>query len=137
MQRAKTVLALSEPVGKERLHARDDLLSALCCSRPKLLIFLRGIVISLIDPPELIVDGERVEPENATITLHGNTYGLSDLEDQEEDKWEFGEVGILTVETPGGLAPGHHEVDVEQHLKISYVPAGFRGHDRKVPEPAG
>ncbi len=96
--------------------------------------YYRGIVISLVDPPQLSVDGESIAPEGLTVTLHGNTYKLAEMEDQDVDRWEFGEVGIVTVNKPGGLKPGRHEVDVEQHLKISYVPAGFRGHDHKVLE---
>jgi hypothetical protein len=96
--------------------------------------YYRGIVISLVDPPQLTVDGETVAPERATVTLHGNTYKLAEMEDQDVDRWEFGEVGIVTVKEPGGLKSGWHEIDVEQHLKISYVPAGFRGHDHKVLE---
>jgi Domain of unknown function (DUF6379) len=98
--------------------------------------YYRGIVISLVDPPQLTVDGETIAPERATVTLHGNTYKLAEMEDQDVDRWEFGEVGIVTVKEPGGLKSGWHEIDVEQHLKISYVPAGFRGHDHKVVEMA-
>jgi hypothetical protein len=91
-------------------------------------------VISLVDPPQLTVDGENVDLEKVTLTLHGNSYKVAEMEDQDVDRWEFGEVGIVTVNKPGGLNPGRHEIDVEQHLKISYVPAGFRGHDHKVLE---
>jgi hypothetical protein len=29
-------------------------------------------------------------------------------------KWEFGEVGIVTVEKPDGLRPGEHKVDLHE-----------------------
>ena len=45
---------------------------------------------------------------------------------------EFGEVGILNVDYAGGLTPGQHTLELRQHLKISYVPVGFSGADRKV-----
>jgi hypothetical protein len=99
--------------------------------------YYRGIVLSLVDPTDLSVDGEHYAPENITVTVHGNTYKLTELEDQDVDRWEFGEVGILTVSKPGGLEPGRHEVEIQQHLKISYVPRGFVGHDHKVLELAG
>lgn len=95
--------------------------------------YYRGVVLSVLGPTDLAVDGERIAPENVTVTVHGNTYKLTELEDQDEDRWEFGEVAILTVNKPGGLPPGQHEVELDQHLWITYVlPRGFHGHDRKV-----
>ncbi len=94
--------------------------------------YYRGVVLSLVGKTDLAVDGEEFSPEQMTVTLRGKSYNLTELENEPVAKWEFGEVGILTVLKPGGLAPGEHVVDLGQHLKISYVPWGFRGHDRKV-----
>jgi hypothetical protein len=100
--------------------------------------YYRGVVLSILGPTGLSVDGEHFAPEDITVTLHGNTYKLTELQNQDEDRWEFGEVGILTVNKPGGLAPGRHEVELDQQLMITYVlPRGFKGHDRKVLEMAG
>ena len=99
--------------------------------------YYRGIVLSLVGDTDLSVDGEHFSAEEITVTVHGNTYKLTELAEQDEDRWEFGEVGVLTVDKPGGLEPGHHEVELDQHLKISYVPRGFRGRDRKVLELEG
>lgn len=100
--------------------------------------YYRGVVLSILGPTDLRVDGEHFEPEDVTVTVHGNTYELAELQDQVEDRWEFGEVGILTVNKPGGLPPGQHEVELDQHLMITYVlPRGFHGHDLKVLELAG
>jgi hypothetical protein len=95
--------------------------------------YYRGVVLSLLGATELTVDGERIAPEDITVSLHGKTYKLTELEDQDVDRWEFGEVGILTVNKPQGLPPGEHEVELAQQLMITYVlPRGFKGHDRKV-----
>ena len=93
--------------------------------------YYRGITLSLVGTTDLVVDGERYSPDQISVTLHGNTYKLTELEDQTRDRWEFGEVGILTVAKPGGLEPGEHQVQLTQQLKISYVPFGFKGSDAK------
>jgi len=93
--------------------------------------YYRGVVLSLIGNTDLTVDGETFLPEQMSVKLHGKEYNLTDLENEAVAKWEFGEIGILTVRKPGGLKPGKHTVELAQHMKISYVPFGFRGHDRK------
>lgn len=94
--------------------------------------YYRGIVLSLIGKTDLIVDGEAMPPELMTVTVSGKTFPLAELEHEPVVKWEFGDVGIVTVNKPGGLPPGEHTVELRQHLKISYVPVGFSGADSKV-----
>src|SRR3954451_19680925 len=103
----------------------------------KRLPYYRGVVLSIIGPNELVVDGERYSPDKISVTLHGKTYEWSELEDTINDRWEFGEVGILNVEKPGGLPPGEHKVELIQHMNISYVPGGFVGRDAKTLSLAG
>src|SRR3954468_577792 len=67
--------------------------------------YYRGIVLSIIGPTDLAIDGEHYSPDQISVTLHGKTYRLNELEDITTDRWEFGEVGILTVEKAGGLEP--------------------------------
>ncbi len=93
--------------------------------------YYRGVVLSLIGKTDLSVDGEVFSPEQMSVTLNGKEYELTGLENEPVAKWEFGEIGILTVKKPGGLNPGKHAVELAQHMKISYVPFGFHGHDRK------
>lgn len=94
--------------------------------------YYRGIVLSLIGNTDLIVDGEAMPRDRMTVTISGKTLPLSELENESVVKWEFGDVGILTVDFPGGLQPGEHTLELHQHLKISYVPVGFSGADKKV-----
>jgi hypothetical protein len=94
--------------------------------------YYRGVVLSLIGDTDLVVDGERIRPEDISLALGDKTYKLTDLKNETEDKWEFGDVGILKVAKPGGLNPGEHKIDLRQHVKISYVPVGFVGNDSKV-----
>lgn len=94
--------------------------------------YYRGVVLSLVGELQLSVDGERIPLENMTVTLNGKTFKLTELENNPVDKWEFGEIGIVKVEKPGGLTPGEHKFSVRQHMKISYVPGGFWGSDAKT-----
>jgi hypothetical protein len=99
--------------------------------------YYRGIVLSLVGETILTVDGETVPEDAISVTVGGTTLPKTALEDEPVAKWEFGEVGILTVAKPGGLQPGEHTVGISQHLKISYVPVGFWGHDQKTLRLAG
>ncbi len=96
------------------------------------LAYYRGIVLSLIGNIDLTVDGEAIPQDAMTVTVGGKTFPLGDLENQPVAKWEFGEVGILTVKKAGGLQTGEHTLNLREHLKISYVPMGFSGADTKV-----
>jgi hypothetical protein len=99
--------------------------------------YYRGVVLSLVGETTLTVDGEQFPADKMAVTVGGRTFPAAALEDEPVAKWEFGEVGIVTVEKPGGLAPGEHTVELQQHMKISYVPGGFRGKDQKTLRLAG
>jgi uncharacterized protein DUF6379 len=94
--------------------------------------YYRGVVFSLVGEMQITVDGEQVPPEQIKLTMNGKTVPLNSLEDETMEKWEFGDVGILTIAKPGGLKAGEHQVEYRQHMKISYVPGGFWGQDAKT-----
>ena len=97
--------------------------------------YYRGVVLSLLGDTELTVDGESFDPEQITLAVNGHSFRLSEIKDETKEKWEFGDIGILTVDRPGGLAPGERIVELQQHMVISYILSfggkGFFGHDRK------
>jgi hypothetical protein len=99
--------------------------------------YYRGVVLSLVGETNLTVDGEQIPVERMKVTVEDGTFPLAGLENEPIAKWEFGEVGIVTVDKPGGLAPGEHVVELKQHMKISYVPMGFFGGDKKTLRLAG
>ncbi len=99
--------------------------------------YYRGVVLSLVGEMDISVDGEKVPVENMKVTVGGKTFPVSQLENEPVNKWEFGEVGILSVTKPGGLKPGAHVIQYRQHMKISYVPTGFYGEDKKTLQMAG
>ena len=70
--------------------------------------YYRGVVLSLVGETQITVDGESIPPESMTVTIGGKTYPLSQLKNEPVAKWEFGEIGIITVSKPGGMAAGEH-----------------------------
>jgi hypothetical protein len=99
--------------------------------------YYRGIPLALFGGLDLTVDGERFSRDQITVTVHGNTYTLDQMETEIEDRWEFGEVAIITVRKPGGLRPGEHKVELKELVLMTYVPEGFSGQDAKVLQLAG
>jgi hypothetical protein len=94
--------------------------------------YYRGLGISMIEDIQLRVDDKPVEPENILVNLHGNSYTLKQMETEPDDRWEFGEVGILKVSHPGGLEQGKHKFDLLFNLRISYMPVNGIRKDSKV-----
>ncbi len=94
--------------------------------------YYRGIQVSQIDDLELTVDSESIPRDRIRVTLHGNTYTLDQFLTEENDRWEFGEVGIVTIDQPGGLKPGEHTLSLAPYLRIGYWQQTFAGRDTKV-----
>ncbi|HSB65741.1 MAG TPA: DUF6379 domain-containing protein [Anaerolineales bacterium] len=94
--------------------------------------YYRGVVCSLVGRTKLTVDGKEIPWEAMSVTIGGKTIKMPELENEPVHKWEFGNIGIVKVDLPGGLKTGEHKLAVEQEMKISYVPGGFWGHDEKV-----
>jgi hypothetical protein len=99
--------------------------------------YYRGLGISMVEDLAITVDSERVPRESIRVTLHGNTYTLGQMEHEYEDRWEFGEEGIITIQKPGGLKKGLHKIEMEDTLRISYLPFLLTGADNKVLDLAG
>jgi hypothetical protein len=94
--------------------------------------YYRGVVLSLLDETRLTVDGELIPQEQIVLTISGKSLPLMDLENDPVTKWEFGDVGILTVNRPGGLPVGEHKLELYQHVRTPYIPGGVAGEDVKV-----
>jgi hypothetical protein len=94
--------------------------------------YYRGVVLSLLGETRLSVDGELIPNEKITLTVGGKSLPLTAAEDEAVVKWEFGDTGILTVDLPGGLAPGQHKLTLYQRVKTPYIPNGVAATDEKV-----
>jgi hypothetical protein len=96
--------------------------------------YYRGLGISMVEDLKLKVDGNEVPRQAIQVTLHGNTYTLDQMETEYDDRWEFGEEGLLTVQHPGGLTAGKHQIELSPSLRISYLPFILVGTDTKTLE---
>jgi hypothetical protein len=94
--------------------------------------YYRGLGISMIEDLAVTVDAHRFPRESLRVTLHGKTYTLDEMEQEYNDRWEFGEEGIVMVQKPGGLTSGLHKIEMEDTLRISYLPFLLTGADNKV-----
>lgn len=94
--------------------------------------YYRGLGISMIEDLKIKVDSEEIPRGVIRVTLHGNTYTLNEMGTEFEDRWEFGEKGIVTIQIPGGLMPGEHKIEVVPYLRISYLPFILTGEDSKI-----
>ena len=99
--------------------------------------YYRGLGISMIEELNIKVDGQTIPRDTIEVTLHGNTYTLDEMEKEYDDRWEFGEKGLVTVKKAGGLTPGKHTLEVTPHLRISYLPFILTGEDSKALTIAG
>jgi hypothetical protein len=93
--------------------------------------YYRGLRLSMVEGFRVSVDGEEYPREAVTFTVHGNSYALDEMETETVDRWEFHEPATLTIAKPGGLAPGTHAVEVEETLRISYMPIPSVATDKK------
>ena len=84
--------------------------------------YYRGIWASLLERAELTVDGETFGADDVRWTLGGRTFTNDELAEASEARWPFEEPAILTVDRPGGLDPGLHDVEVSITWRWSYIP---------------
>lgn len=84
--------------------------------------YYRSLRLSMVEPFELLVDGEPVGHDDIRFVLRGRTYTLPEMAGETGQRWEFGERATLTVLRPGGLPAGDHDIDLTERLRVSYLP---------------
>ena len=85
--------------------------------------YYRGVYLSLVEGFEVAVDGETFSQDRITFSAGGKTYTFAELaQTTGGGRWPYREPAILTVDKPGGLQRGMHDLTVTQHLRISYMP---------------
>jgi hypothetical protein len=85
--------------------------------------YYRGISLSLIEDYEVTVDGETFKSDQIKFGVGGQAYSLGELENLPDVRWPWLEPAILTVNKPGGLKPGMHDVQVIYFYRVSYMEA--------------
>lgn len=88
--------------------------------------YYRGMWASLLEGAEVTVDGERFDAGRVRWTLGPRTYTTGELAEASEARWAFEEPAILTVDRPGGLTSGLHDVEVSITWRWSYIPVEFQ-----------
>jgi Domain of unknown function (DUF6379) len=94
--------------------------------------YYRGLGLSMVEDIQIKINGKSVKPDKISLTVHGNTYTLAELENEAEDRWEMGEVAHITVNKTGGLAKGEHKLNLMLNLRISYLPFPAIRHAEKI-----
>ena len=75
--------------------------------------YYRGVFLSQLRPFEVKVDGETFKGNQIKITIGGNTYQntMEDLQKNPNVYWQIYEAATLTIDKPGGLSLGKHDIE--------------------------
>lgn len=84
--------------------------------------YYRGLGLSMIEVPEVAVDGVAVSEEDLRFTYNSVTRTFAELADVSDVRWELRTFATITVLRDGGLAAGEHEIFVNLRLRVSYLP---------------
>jgi hypothetical protein len=84
--------------------------------------YYRGLGLSMVEDIGVKINGQAIESEQISLSVHGNTYTLKQMETEANDRWEMGEVGHISVKKDGGLSKGEHQLNLMLNLRISYLP---------------
>jgi hypothetical protein len=87
-----------------------------------IIAYYRGVYLRFVENFVVKVDGETFARDKIRFTVRDHSYALDDLAKVTDVRWNFGEPATLTISKPGGLAPGMHEVEVAETIRISYLP---------------
>jgi hypothetical protein len=84
--------------------------------------YYRGIWLTLLESAAVTVNNETFSLEKVRWTFNGQTFTSSEVAEQSGVRWLFEEPVTLTVEKPGGLEPGLHNIEVAITWRWSYIP---------------
>ena len=84
--------------------------------------YYRGLGLSMVEVPEVRVDGVAVSEEDLRFTYNGVTRTFAELADVSDVRWELRTFATITVLRDGGLAAGEHEIFVNLRLRVSFLP---------------
>ncbi|SAK52338.1 hypothetical protein AWB82_01656 [Caballeronia glebae] len=93
--------------------------------------YYRALGLSMVEQIALTIDGEPVAREHMTLTVADGRFPVAELGSALDARWGFGEIARLEVDGTLPQTGGAHDVQIEQHLRISYLPFTLVGKDRK------
>jgi hypothetical protein len=94
--------------------------------------YYRGVALSLVEGFDVTVDGKKYPREQIRFAVRDRGFTFGEMEAAVNERWEFGERATLTIPEAGGIAPGKHEIEVLEHLRISYLPWPSVTGDKKI-----
>jgi len=97
--------------------------------------YYRSVWLSMSLGFDVTVDGEKFSRDQITVTVGGKTYTQEEMKKIGDVQWSIAEAAILTVEKPGGLKPGLHEVEIGWGHAASYMPMEFGSMPRRLQSP--
>jgi hypothetical protein len=84
--------------------------------------YYRGVWANLLEEPTLVVDGEEYGAADITWGLPSGEYSFAELQDSTDVRWPLEHAAVLTVNKPGGLSAGIHELTFILRMRMSYIP---------------
>ncbi|WP_322044290.1 C-glycoside deglycosidase beta subunit domain-containing protein [Paraburkholderia sp. J67] len=95
--------------------------------------YYRALGLSMVEKISLTIDGQTVPVERMTLHVADGAFAVAELGGVDDARWGFGEVARIEVDGMNlpECAGADHDVQVEQHLRISYLPFTLIGKDRK------
>jgi hypothetical protein len=92
----------------------------------------RGYILSQIEDIKITVDGVAIPRADIRMKFGAKEYTLEQMETVTDDRWEWKQVVSVTCLKPGGLAAGEHVLEVEEHIRASYLPFVAVAHSTKT-----
>lgn len=94
--------------------------------------YYRGLGLSMVEELNVTIDGASIEREAIRFDEGNGPLTLDEMAEAYDRRWLFGIAADVIVDYPGGLAPGEHELTLQQKLRVSYMPFPSFNNDRKV-----
>lgn len=94
--------------------------------------YYRGLGLSMVEELNVTVDGVTITRDAIRFDEGNGPLTLDEMAQAYDRRWLFGTAAEISVAHPGGLAPGEHELTLQQKLRVSYMPFPSFNNDRKV-----
>jgi hypothetical protein len=94
--------------------------------------YYRGLGLSMIEDLKVSIDGEALPREAITFDEGAGPLSLDEMETAFDRRWPFGAPATITVAHAGGFPKGEHKLELQQRLRISYMPFPSFNNDAKV-----
>ena len=84
--------------------------------------YYRGIWLSMSEGFNVTVDGEKFSRDQIKLTLEGHTYTMDEAAKRSDVHWSNQVPITLTIDKPGGLSLGLHNLEISEYHRVSYTP---------------